>query len=261
MTIRNAASSLKKIRFLKEYSLWGFKTIAGAAYSFEVAGILRVGLDFFTDAANVDVDRARSDVGSVAPDGIEKMIAGENASQMACEIIEQTEFRGRGGDGLSANRENHCGGIDSDVSNFERTGRKRALEAAQHGFDTGDEFARAERLRDVVVRSDLETKHTIRLAAFCREKNHRHGGETGSLADGAAEFESIFAGNHYIEHEERGALALGIGDDRGTVGIDTHGKTVVLQMVANEAGNIGIVFNDEDAWFHGFIVAKSVPGT
>jgi hypothetical protein len=32
-------------------------------------------------------------------------------------------------------------------------------------------------------------------------------------------------------------------------------------MVANEAGNIGIVFNDEDAWFHGFIVAKSVPGT
>jgi hypothetical protein len=23
-------------------------------------------------------------------------------------------------------------------------------------------------------------------------------------------------------------------------------------VVANEAGNIGIVFDDEDAWFHGF---------
>jgi hypothetical protein len=32
-------------------------------------------------------------------------------------------------------------------------------------------------------------------------------------------------------------------------------------MVANEAGNIGIVFDDEDAWFHGFIVAKGVVST
>jgi len=27
-------------------------------------------------------------------------------------------------------------------------------------------------------------------------------------------------------------------------------------MVANQAGNIGIVFDDEDAGFHGFIVTK-----
>jgi hypothetical protein len=25
-------------------------------------------------------------------------------------------------------------------------------------------------------------------------------------------------------------------------------------MVADQAGNVGIVFNDEDAWFHGIIV-------
>jgi hypothetical protein len=31
--------------------------------------------------------------------------------------------------------------------------------------------------------------------------------------------------------------------------------------VANEAGNIGIVFDDEDAGFHGFIVTKPVPCT
>jgi hypothetical protein len=32
-------------------------------------------------------------------------------------------------------------------------------------------------------------------------------------------------------------------------------------VVANEAGDIGIVFDDEDAGFHGLIVAKAVPST
>jgi hypothetical protein len=32
-------------------------------------------------------------------------------------------------------------------------------------------------------------------------------------------------------------------------------------VMANEAGNIGIVFDDEDAWFHGSIVTKRVPST
>jgi len=32
-------------------------------------------------------------------------------------------------------------------------------------------------------------------------------------------------------------------------------------MVTNEAGNIGIVFDDEDAGFHGFIVTKGVAST
>jgi hypothetical protein len=32
-------------------------------------------------------------------------------------------------------------------------------------------------------------------------------------------------------------------------------------VMANEAGNIGIVFDDEDAGFHGFIVTNGVAGT
>jgi len=31
--------------------------------------------------------------------------------------------------------------------------------------------------------------------------------------------------------------------------------------MADEAGNVGIVFDDEEAWFHGIIVTKAVAST
>jgi hypothetical protein len=189
------------------------------------------------------------------------MIAREHAPKMPGKVIEQAEFGGGGGNGLTADRENHGGGIDGDVSNLERTGRKRALKAAEYRLDTGYEFARTERFRDVIVSSDLKTEDAVGFTAFGGEKNHRHRSETGSLADSAAEFESVFARDHDVEHEERGTLAFGIGNNIGPAGIDANGKTIVLQVVANEAGDIGIVFNDEDAGFHGFIVAKGVVST
>ena len=133
-------------------------------------------------------------------------------------------------------------------------GGKRALEAAQHGFDAGDEFARAERLGDVVVCAEFEAENAVGFAALCGQENYRDRGEPGRLADGAADFQAVFAGNHDVEDEERGALALGVGEDVGAGGIDAHSEAFVFEMMADEAGNIGIVFDDEDAWFHGIIV-------
>jgi len=189
------------------------------------------------------------------------MVAGKNAAEMAGEVIEQPKFGSRGGNGLSANGKNHGGGIDFDVADFERARRKWTLKTAQHGLDPGDKFARAEGLGDVIVGSDLKAEDAIRLAALGRQENYRHGGEALSLADVAAKFETVFAGNHDVEHEERGTLALGVGDHSGTVGIDADRKTFVFQVMANEAGNVGIVFDDEDAWFHGLIVTNRLAST
>ncbi len=189
------------------------------------------------------------------------MIAGKDAAEMACEVIEQAKFGGRGGNGLSADRKDHGGGIDFDVADLERAGWKWTLKTAQHGLDAGYEFARAERLGDVIVGSDLEAEDAIGFAALGSQENDWHGGEALSLTDVAAKFEAIFTGNHDVEHKECGTLALGVGDHGRAVGIDADRKTFVLQVMANEAGNIGIVFDDEDAWFHGLIVTNRVAST
>src|SRR5579872_3722987 len=204
MTIRKTASSLKKMRFFNVsssaiLSLRGLEAVAGAAHGFQVAGIFRVGLDFFADAPDVHIDGARSHVGGIAPDGVEKVITREDASLVAGEEVEQAELGGGSGNHAAADGEGHRRGIDFNVADFHGTRWKRAFEAAQDGFYAGDKFTRAERLGDVVVGAEFEAEDAVRLAAFGGEENYRHGGEAGSLTDGAADLEAIFAGNHDVE--------------------------------------------------------------
>ena len=81
------------------------------------------------------------------------------------------------------------------------------------------------------------------------------------MANRAADFQAIFAGNHDVEEKKRWALAFGIGEDGRAAGINTHGKIFVLEMMADQAGNIRIVFEHEDAGFHEIILAERVAST
>src|ERR1700680_2170283 len=145
------------MRFLMCSSFGGLEAVAGAAYGFQVARVFGVRFDFFANAADVDVDGTRSDVRGVAPHGVEKMVAAEDASLVAGEVIEQAELGGGGGYGVAAHGQCHGGGIDFDVANSQGAGRQGPLEPAQYGFDAGDEFARAEGLGDVVVGAEFKT--------------------------------------------------------------------------------------------------------
>src|ERR1700680_376791 len=107
MTTRNAAINLRKIPFLTSSSLWSLEAVARAAHGLKVARGLRVRFDFFPDAADGNGNRERGHVGSVAPNGIQQMIAGKDAAEVAREVVQQTEFGGRGGNDLSADSEDH----------------------------------------------------------------------------------------------------------------------------------------------------------
>ena len=71
----------------------------------------------------------------------------------------------------------------------------------------------------------------------------------------AAEFEAVFAWNHNVQDEERGPLPFRISDDGVAGGEHLHREPVRFEMMPHQAGDIRIVFDDEDAGFHGGIVA------
>ena len=81
------------------------------------------------------------------------------------------------------------------------------------------------------------------------------------MPDGAADFETVFARNHDVENEQRRALAFGVGKNIGPRGIDADDEAFVFKVVPDQARNVGVVFDNEDAGFHKNIVTKLVRGT
>ena len=99
------------------------------------------------------------------------------------------------------------------------------------------------------------------FAAFCGKKDHRDRGKPGRLANGATDVEAIFTRNHDIEDEEGGALSLGVGEDGCAGGEDAHCEAIVFEMMSDQARNVRIVFEYEDAGFHEFILSEAVRST
>src|ERR1700720_937768 len=107
MTTRKEAISLRKIPLLTAFSLWRLEAVARAPYRLQIARVFRVWFDFFPDAANIHVHRARGDVRGVPPNGIQQMVAGKDAAEMSREVIEQAKLRSRRGNSSSANHKDH----------------------------------------------------------------------------------------------------------------------------------------------------------
>src|SRR5579859_2023992 len=89
-----------------------FKPVPDAPQSFEILRVVGVAFDLFAQAADVDVDRARSDKGSFLPDGVEKLIPRENTAAVCGEVFEQAKLSNGSQNVAAANLDGHGRGID-----------------------------------------------------------------------------------------------------------------------------------------------------
>ena len=226
-------------------ALGQFEAIAGAAHGLKIARILRVDLDFLTDAAHIDIDGAGRDEARIAPDRVEKVVAAEDAAGMARQIVEQPEFRGSGGGELAADLQLHGAGVDDDLFKADDRRRCGPLEAAQHSFDAGHQFARRKGLGDVVVRPQFEAENAIVFAGARGEKDDGNGGKAGVIAQAAANIETIAAGHHDVEQKKRGRLALGVGNEIGWGMKQACLKTCRFKVMLHQPCDIGVVFQNE----------------
>src|SRR5579863_5771884 len=73
-------------------ALRNLEAVAGAAHRLQVPRILRIDLDFLTDAAHINVHRARRHKARIAPHRIQQMVAAEYSSRMPRQVIQQPEL-------------------------------------------------------------------------------------------------------------------------------------------------------------------------
>src|SRR5580704_10868993 len=184
--------------------LGNLEAIPSTAHGFKIARRLGVSLDLFANPANVNVDRARGDKASVAPHGVQQMVAAEDPARMAGQIVQKAELGGRRRDQLAVHPELHRAGVDFNVFELDDGRRSWPLEAPQDSLDASYQLARREGLGDVVVGAHLQAMHAVVLCSARGQKDDGHDTQGGVLAQPPAKVETIAAGHHDIQQKERG---------------------------------------------------------
>ncbi|OIQ63275.1 hypothetical protein GALL_551850 [mine drainage metagenome] len=118
------------------------------------------------------------------------------------------------------------------------------LRAAQQGAQPGQQFARAERLGQIVVGADFEADHPVDFLATRRQHQDGH---IALPAQFTRESQSILPRQHQVEdHRLRLDLAEAFAHGIAVRSkVDT--EAVAAQIVAQQRAQIGVVVDDQDA--------------
>ena len=69
-----------------------------------------------------------------------------------------------------------------------------------------------------------------------------------SLANVAAEFETVGARQHHIEQEQRGHFAHSFGENGGAADETLHLEAGRPQIMRDQAGNVLVIFDHKNNW-------------
>ena len=115
--------------------------------------------------------------------------------------------------------------------------------APQNALDPGDELAWIERLRQVVVGTDLETDDLVHVLVTSGQHQDRH---VGALAHAAADLDAVHVGQIEVEDDQRRRLrrecVQRCAPGRGCL----DAVPGVLEIERHEGGDRGLVLDDED---------------
>src|SRR5467141_2211899 len=116
----------------------------------------------------MDVDSPGLDVNIMAPDRVEQLLAREDSPRVPQEMTQESKFRRTEMDRFAGARYPVRGEIHRHVGEMQHLLHRARLGSPDHRAQSGDEFARAERLDDIVVRTAVEPAHSVALFAARR---------------------------------------------------------------------------------------------
>ncbi|CEJ86518.1 hypothetical protein HYPGJ_30522 [Hyphomicrobium sp. GJ21] len=128
-----------------------------------------------------------------------------------------------------------------------RGGAVAAVVPSQDGAHAGENLAEVERLRDVIVGSDLEADNAVDGVAFAGDHHDR---DIVLGPDFAGEGESIFLPKGQIQRDEADDTLIQRGARRCGIGCFGHGIPFALEARPQQTPNFGFVVNNQDFRCH-----------
>ena len=216
----------------------------------DVARIGRVGLDQLAQPRHLHVDRAVEHVVVAAAGEERQLLARQRLARVLREHLDERELARREVDRRvavdeRARREVERERTERDLALGRRRTRREAFGVpAQHGLDAGDELARIERLRQVVVGAHLETDDAVDVLALGGQHDDGHAVAGGAQA--AADREPVLAGQHEVEHDQMRRIALELPVEIARVGQGGDLEALLGQIAGQEIAQAHVVVDDQD---------------
>src|SRR5207245_7246791 len=138
----------------------------------------------------MDVDGPGLDVNIMAPDRVEQLLAREDSPRVPQEMTQEAEFRRTEVDRLAGARYPVRGEIHRYVGELQHLLHGARLGSPDHRVQSGDEFTRAERLDNIVVRTTVEPAHPVALFAARGQHYHRQRTGIGCSPDPPTDFDT-----------------------------------------------------------------------
>src|SRR5579875_987571 len=179
-----------------------------------------------------------------APDEVEQAFPGEDDAGVLEEAGEQVELLARQLDRPAGDR--HLAGVAAqhDLARRQHLVLDAPLGAAEDRLDPGGELARRERLRDVVVRAELEAGDPVRLLVAGGEHHDRH---LRAGADPAADLEGVDAGQAEGEGEHAHGLVTQLGQRLLAAAQPDHAPAVLLlEVLLDQSPDRVVVLHEQE---------------
>src|SRR5579862_871682 len=113
--------------------------------------------------------------------------------------------------------------------------------AAQNRPDPSDEFARIERLRQIIIGSNFQTYNSIDIFPSCREQQHRN---LRCVANLAQNIETIHSWQHHIKHNQSIVTADCPLQTPISVVNRLDLKSLWFQVLAHQSAELHIIVDD-----------------
>lgn len=170
---------------------------------------------------------------------------------MPGEEVQQVEFARREVDARAVDARLARDRIDRQAGDVERAGvearvARERVDAPQQRLHARDQLQHRERLREVIVGAEFEAENPVHLArARARDDDRR---VARHRAGAPADFEAVDAGQHQIENQRVPVSLLEQTQAFGAVRAVDDFVALVAQMQAQHVGDVGVVFDDQDAF-------------
>ena len=196
-------------------------------------------------AADVDVDGPQFDILAVRPDGLEQLLAREDAAGIFHEMLEQSIFGRPDTEGLVVAAHAVGGEVHLQPGIFELLGGERGAHAAQNRTRAGDQFLGAEGLGDIIVGAGLQPADAVVFLAAGGQHDDRQVGGLLAAAQAAAHLDAADALDHPVEQHEVGDDLL--GEDQRLLAVAGARDLIVgaLEMIGDEIGQRPVVFHQQ----------------